>query len=132
MTSDQPSALAQDFFQKCFRGDAAAAVELLDPAATYRVPGSHRLAGTFEGPEAVARHVEELLRQTHHTLDVLQWEDWMTGVNNLAGLVSIRVQRHGVIDTFRAILLVGMSQAGRIKRIEMFFSDQAEADRFFA
>lgn len=132
MTIDRSNAVAQDFFQKCFRGDIASAIELLDPNVTYRVPGSHRLAGTFLGPHAVARHVEELLRETHHTLDVLQWEDWMIGVNNLAALVNIRVQRHGIIDSFRTILLVGMSPGGRIKRIEMFVSDQVEAERFFA
>ncbi len=72
MTIDKPSAVVQEFFQKCFRGDISTAVEVLDPKVIFRVPGSHLLAGTFEGPQAVAGHVEELLRQTHHTLDVLQ------------------------------------------------------------
>jgi len=131
VTSDKPSAVAQDFFQRCFRGDLSSAEELLDPTATFRVPGSHRLAGTFEGPQAVARHVEELLRQTHHTLDVLKWEDWMIGFNNLAALVSMRAQRHGAIDTFRAIFLITRSQDDKIRKVEVFFSDQAEVERFF-
>jgi ketosteroid isomerase-like protein len=131
MAIDKPSAVAQDFFQKCFRGEISAAIEVLDPKVTYRVPGGHRLAGTFEGPQAVARHVEELLRQTHHTVDVLQWEDWMIGLNTLAGLVRMRAQRRGVIDTFRAIFLVAMSNDGKIKQIEVFFSDQSEVERFF-
>ena len=131
MTSDSASAVAQDFFQKCFRGDISSAVELLDPKVTYRVPGSHRLAGTFEGPEAVAGHVRELLSETRHTVDVLQWEDWMVGVNNLAALVDMRVQRHGAIDTIRAIFLIAMSLDDKIRRIEVFFGDQAQVERFF-
>ena len=131
MTSEKASAIAQEFFQKCFHGDVSSAVELLDPKVTYRVPGSHRLAGTFEGPEAVAEHLEELLRETHHTVDVLQWEDWMIGVNNLAALVHLRAQRQGVIDTVRAIFLIGMSKEDKIRRIEVFFSDQAQIERFF-
>lgn len=131
MTLDNPSAVAQDFLQKCFRGDFSAAAELLDPKVTYRVPGSHRLAGTFEGPQEVAGHFEELLRQTHHTMNVLQWEDWMIGVNNLAGLVNMRVQRDGAIDTFKAIFLITMSRDDKIMEIEVFFSSQAEVERFF-
>ena len=131
MTSDKPSAVAQDFLQKCFDGDISSAVELLDPGATYRVSGSHRLAGTFEGPQAVARHVRELLRETHHTVDVLKWEDWMIGVNNIAGLVNMRAQRLGAIDTFRVIFFINISEGDKIRRVELFFSDQAEVDRFF-
>ncbi|HXX90965.1 MAG TPA: hypothetical protein VEI83_12175 [Acidimicrobiales bacterium] len=131
MIIDKPSAVAEDFFQKCFRGDISAAVELLDPKVSYRVPGSHRLAGTFEGAQAVTGHIEELLRQTHHAVDVLQWEDWMIGINNVAGLVNTRVQRGAVIDTFRAVFLVTMSRDDKIRRIEVFFGDQAEVDRFF-
>lgn len=131
MTVGIPSAVAQDFFEKCFRGDISSAVELLDPEVTYRVPGSHQLAGTFEDPRAVASHVGELLQQTQHSVDVLQWEDWMIGVNNLAGLVNLRVQRHGAIDTFTGIFLVTMSKDDKITRIELFFRDQAEVERFF-
>ena len=132
VTTDKPSVVAQSFFQKCFRGDIAAAVEALDSKVTYRVPGSHQLAGTFEGPEAVAGHVENLLRQTHNTVDVIQWEDWMIGENNLAGLVNLRVQRNRAISTFRAIFLITMSRDEKILSIEVFFNDQAEVERFFA
>ncbi len=131
MTTDDRSAVAQEFFQRCFRGDVSAAVGLLDPKVRYRVPGSHRLAGTFEGPPSVTGHLEELLRETHHSVDVLQWEDWMTGVNNLAGLVTIRVQRDEILDTLKAIFLITMSEEAKIRSIEVFFSDQAEVERFF-
>lgn len=132
MTVDKRSGVAQDFLQRCFRGDISTAVELLDPKVIYRVPGSHRLAGTFEGPRAVAGHVEELLRETHHTVDVLQWEDWMVGVNNLAGLVNVRVQRDGAIGTVRAIFLLELSGGDKIIRIEVFFGNQAEVERLFS
>jgi len=128
---DRSSAVAQDFFEKCFHGDVAAAAELLDPKVSFHVPGSHQLAGTFEGPQAVTEHVEELLQQTHHSVDVLQWEDWMVGVNDLAGLVKLRVQREGSIGIVRAVFLLAMSREGRIKRIELFFSNLAEVERLF-
>ena len=131
MTIDRRSAVAEDFFLKCFSGEISEAVDLLDPNVTYQVPGSHRLAGNFDGPQEVAAHVEELLRETHRSVDVLKWEDWMIGVNNVACLVNIRVQRHGIIDTLRAILLTTMSSDDKIRRIEVFFSDQAEVERFF-
>jgi len=131
VTIDNRSTVVQEFFQKCFQGDLSSAVELLDPNVTYRVPGSHRLAGTFEGPKAVTGHLEQLLIETHHTVDVLQWEDWMIGVNNLAALVDLRAQRHGAIDTVRAIFLVAMSKDDKVRRIEVFFSDQAMVERFF-
>jgi ketosteroid isomerase-like protein len=131
VTSDTPSAVAQDFFQKCFRGHISSAVGLLDPEVTYRVPGSHELAGTFEGPSEVASHVEKLLRMTSTTVDVLQWEDWLIGVDNLAGLVRLRLHRHGTIETIRAIFLVTMSGDAKITRIETFFADQAKVERFF-
>ncbi len=128
---DKQSALAQDFFERIFRGDVSGATELLDPTVSYRVAGSHRLAGTFEGPQEVTGPFEELLRQTHNTVNVLQWEDWMIGANNLAGLVDMRVQRDGAIGTLRAIFLVSMSRDDKIRRIEVFFSSQAEVERFF-
>jgi ketosteroid isomerase-like protein len=132
VTTDKQSAVAQAFFQRLFRGDIATAVEDLDPKVTYKVPGSHQLAGTFKGPEAVAGHVQNLLRETHNTLDVIQWEDWMIGENDLAGLVRFRVQRNRAISTFRAIFLVTMSSDDKISSIEVFFDNQAEVERFFA
>jgi len=131
VTSDMPSAVAQDFFQRCFRGHVSSAVELLDPRVTYRVPGSHELAGTFEGPQEVASHVERFLRMTSSPVDVLQWEDWMIGVNNLAGLVKVRAQRQGMVETIRAIFLVTMSAHATISGVELFFDDQARVERFF-
>jgi ketosteroid isomerase-like protein len=131
VTTDSHKAAAQDFFQKCFRGDLSSASEHLDPRVIYRVPGSHRLAGVFEGPEAVTRHVEELLRETHHTVDVLQWEDWMVGVNHLAALITLSARRQRVIGTFRAVFLVAVSDHDTIERIDVFFADQQEVERFF-
>jgi ketosteroid isomerase-like protein len=125
------SDVVQDFFQRCFHGDLSKAVELLDPNVVYRVPGEHPLAGTFEGAAAVSAHIGQLLRETHHTVDALKWEDWMVGLDHLAGLVKLRAERHGVMDTLRAIFLVTMTSEGRIGGIELFFSDQAEVARFF-
>ena len=132
MIDDKSSGVAQDFFQKCFRGDISAAVELLDPKVSYRVPGSGRLAGTYEGPQAVSEHVQTLLALTDSRVNVLKWEDWMVGVNHLAGLVEFGVQRGAALNHVRAVLLIEMSNENTIRRIEVFFSNQANVDRFFA
>lgn len=132
MKSDSRIAAAQDFFQKSFRGDISSAMELLEEDVSYYVPGSHQLSGHFEGREQTARHLTELLRLTKGTVNVLQWEDWLAGVSHVAALTRIRIQRQGALHTFTCIYLLGMSEAGKVSRIEMFFSDQAAFERFFS
>lgn len=129
---EKSSGVAQDFFAKCFGGDVAAAAALLDPEVTYRVPGTSRIAGTFKGPQAVIEHVHELMAMTDNTVNVVQWVDWMIGVNHLAGLVDFGLQRGASLNRVRAILLVEMSAEDLIRHIEVFFSNQANVDRFFA
>ncbi|MGH9029135.1 MAG: hypothetical protein ACRDV4_05920 [Acidimicrobiales bacterium] len=129
MTGEKQIAIAQEFFQKSFRNEMTSAVELLAPDVTYHVAGLHRLAGTFEGPAAVCEHVGEFLRLTNNTVNILQWEDWMIGVNYLAALVRMRFQREGSIHTFRAIYLMSMSPADKIHRIELFFEDESAVVR---
>lgn len=131
MPTEQSTEVVHAFFDECFRGLIAPAIERLDPNVVYCVPGSHPLAGSFAGPQAVARHVADLLQLTRRMIDVLKWEDWMIGVNYLSALVDIRVQRPGIVDTLRIVFLVTMSDDDRITGIEVFFSDPAEADRFF-
>lgn len=132
MASDTRIATTQEFFQRSFQGDASAAVELLDENVTYHVPGSHQLAGQFEGREAVAQHLGTLHRVTSGTVDVLQWEDWMLGVNHVAVLGHMSVQHRGAVHPFRAIFLVTIAEDSKIRRIEVFFADQAAAERFFS
>ena len=110
----------QEFFQKCFHGSLAEAVELLDPEVTYQVPGSHQVAGTFEGPESVAEHVANLLKITCGTVDVTQWEDWLVGLDNIGAVVQMRLQKTSRIYNFRSVYLVKMSQAGKIPQDRPF------------
>jgi ketosteroid isomerase-like protein len=132
MTSDMRVEAAQEFFQKSFRGEVSSAIELLDEKVSYHVPGSHQASGLFEGPEAVAEHLGKLLRLTNRTVNVLQWEDWMVGVNHVAALAHMRVQSRGAVYTFRAVYLIAMTDDAKIRRIEIFFDDQAAAERFFS
>ncbi len=122
----------EEFFQKCFRGEIEQAVALLDPEVTYDVSGSHPRAGRFRGPAEVAKHMSDLLEVTHGTLNVLRWEDWMVGVNHLAVLLDLRLQRTGTVHTTRVIVLVGMSNEDRIRSVEVFFADPVAADRVFS
>jgi ketosteroid isomerase-like protein len=132
MTSDTRIAAAQEFFQRSFHGDVSSAMELLDEKVTYHVPGVHQLSGNFEGPEAVAQHLARLLQLTNGTVNVLQWEDWMLGVNHVAALNRMSVQHRGAVQSFRSVFVVEVAEGAKIRRIDIFFADQAQADRFFS
>jgi ketosteroid isomerase-like protein len=132
---DSRVTVAQKFFQKLFGGDFSAARDLLDPQVVDVVPGRHPPSGVFQGVEAVATHLSTFLQLTEDPVDVLEWEDWMAGVDNVAGLAKIHLQRLGQRHDFRVIFLVTVTEVhGRqqISRIESFYSDQAAFDRFFS
>jgi ketosteroid isomerase-like protein len=131
VTTQDQIPIVQSFFQKCFYGDLSEAVAMLDPRVTYHVPGSHKAAGTFEGPESVAEHVSNLLKMTCGTVDVTQWEDWMVGVDNIAALVAMRVQKSAQIYNFRSVYVVAITDEDKIRHIDLFFGDEAAVDRFF-
>jgi ketosteroid isomerase-like protein len=127
--------VAMEFFQKFFGGSVSAACDLLDPQVVDVVPGSHPLSGVFQGVQAVEAHLSTFLRLTEDPIDVLQWEDWMAGVDNVAGLAKIHLQREGQQHDFRVIFLLSVTEDDgrhRISRIESFYSDQAAFDRFFS
>jgi ketosteroid isomerase-like protein len=132
---DSRVTLAEDFFQKFFGGNVSAACELLDPQVVDVVPGTHAASGVFQGAQAVAAHLSTFLRLTEDPIDVLKWEDWMAGIDNVAGLATIHLQREGQQHDFRVIFLVSVTEdkgLHRISRLESFYSDQAAFDRFFS
>jgi ketosteroid isomerase-like protein len=134
MTDSRVTAV-QDFFQKFFGGNVSAACDLLDPHVVDVVPGTHGPSGVFQGAQAVAEHLSTFLRLTEDPIDVLKWEDWMAGVDNVAALAKIHLQREGQQHDFRVIFLVAVTEHDgrhRISRIESFYSDQAAFDRFFS
>jgi ketosteroid isomerase-like protein len=132
---DPRVAVAQDFFQKFFGGNISAASELLDPQVVDVVPGTSASSGVFQGAQAVVAHLSAFLRLIEDPVDVLKWEDWMAGVDNVAGLAKIHLQRVGQRHDFRVIFLISVAEDDgrhRISRIESFYSDQAALDRFFS
>ena len=132
---DSRVTLAADFFQKFFGGDVSAACDLLDARVVEVVPGTNAASGVFKGVQAVAAHLSTFLRLTEDPIDVLEWEDWLAGVDNVAGLAKIHLQREGQQHDFRVIFLVSVTDDDgrqRISRIESFYSDQAAFDRFFS
>ncbi len=127
--------VAMEFFQKVLGGDVSAASDFLDPQVVEVVPGTHGPSGVFLGVGAVSAHISTFLRLTEDPIDVLQWEDWMAGIDNVAGLAKIHLQREGEQHDFRIIFLVSVSEnhgRQRISRIETFYSDQAAFERFFS
>ena len=132
---DSRVSVAEKFFQTFFGGDVSAACDLLDPEVVEVVPGTHPPSGVFRGVQAVAAHLSTFLRLTEVPIDVLEWEDWLAGVDNVAGLAKIDLQREGQQHDFRVIFLVSVTEHDgrhRISRIESFYSDQAAFDRFFS
>jgi hypothetical protein len=55
----------------------------------------------------------------------------MAGLNHVAALAHMSVQRPGAVHTLRAVYLIEMTDDAKIRRIEMFFDDQAAVERFF-
>ena len=132
MTNDARIAAALEFFQRSFHGEVSSAVELLAENVSYHVPGSHPLSGHFEGREAVAEHIGKLRQLTNRAVDVLQWEDWMAGINHVAGLAKMRMEGRGAVLTVRALFLIANTEDAKISRIDMFFDDMATLERFFS
>jgi ketosteroid isomerase-like protein len=133
--TDSRVTVAADFFRNLFGGNVAAACDLLDPQVVDVVPGAHGPSGVFQGVQAVAAHLSTFLQLTEDPIDVLEWEDWMVGVDNVAGLAKIHLQREGQQHDFRVIFLVSVTEGSaprRISRIESFYSDQAAFERFFS
>ncbi len=133
--TDSRVTVAADFFRDLFGGNVAAARDLLDPQVVDVVPGAHGPSGVIQGVQAVAAHLSTFLQLTEVPIDVLEWEDWMAGVDNVAGLAKIHLQRAGQQHDFRVIFLVSVTDGSgprRISRIESFFSDQAAFERFFS
>ena len=109
--------LVQTFFQRFFNGDVADAVALLDPAVAYCVPGLRTVGGTFVGRAAVAEHLERFLELTERPVDVLKWEDWLTGESNVAGVVRLELQRPGRLANTRQ--LVRKLRGGCLVEVEL-------------
>ncbi|MBV8462946.1 MAG: nuclear transport factor 2 family protein [Acidimicrobiales bacterium] len=132
MPTDSSIAVAQEFFAKYFAGDVTGAARLLDKDAVYRAPGRHEIAGVFRGVHQVTEHLSAFLELTGHAVDVLKWEDWLAGVNHVAGLASLHLQREGEFLTIRAVFVVTMSSEGLILEIDAFLNDPSQLDHFFA
>jgi ketosteroid isomerase-like protein len=127
--------VAENFFREAFGGNVSAACDLLDSHVVEVVPGTRSPSGVFQGVQAVAAHISTFLRLTEDPIDVVEWEDWMAGVDDVAGLAKIHLQREGQQHDFQVIFLVSVNEEDgrdRISRIESFYSDQAAFDRFFS
>jgi ketosteroid isomerase-like protein len=132
MTEDSRLRVTQEFFQQYFAGEVGRARELLDEHVVYRVPGAHRPSGDFVGIDAVTKHLSEFRSLLESPVDVLQWKDWMAGVDYVAGLASIHLQREGMNLDLELVIVVRVSDEGKLREIQAFFNDQADFDLLFA
>jgi ketosteroid isomerase-like protein len=106
-------------------------LELLSPEVTYRVGGSHPLAGTYHGPDEVTDHMRDVVDRTKDTFEALQWEDWLVGQDHIAALVRINAQGHGASFSARLIFLLGFDARNKVSEITILFEDPNAAERFF-
>jgi ketosteroid isomerase-like protein len=106
-------------------------VDLLSPEVTYRVGGSHPLAGTYHGPGEATDHMRDLVDRTKDTFEALQWEDWLVGQDHIAALVQVNAQGHGASFTTRLVFLLGFDGSNKVSEITVLFEDPNAADRFF-
>jgi ketosteroid isomerase-like protein len=123
---------ARRFFLSYSREQVDDVVQVLSPDVAYTVPGQNRFAGTFHGPDAVRQHIVELIDFSHGTFEVLKWVDWMVGETHVTALQYAQAQTEGVIYRGHHIYLLGFDQGDLLTAINVFFEDQAAADRFFA
>jgi ketosteroid isomerase-like protein len=123
-------AIAQQFLVLVGHRDVGEGIELLSPHATYTVPGSHALAGTFSGRDEIMRHLGTLFERTGGTLDAFKWEDWMLGEHHVAALANVHLNAKGQFYKARHLLLVRFDVHDKIEEITVFFEDQRSAERF--
>jgi ketosteroid isomerase-like protein len=105
--------------------------DLLSQEVTYRVRGSHALAGTFHGPDEVIAHVRQLVDRTDDTYDAFKWDDWLVGDYHVVALFRVHAHGHGAAYAGRILLLFGFDPAEKISQITVFFDDEGGAERFF-
>jgi ketosteroid isomerase-like protein len=121
---------AQEFLTHIGRGDLGRAVELLSANVTYRAQGHHAMAGTFHGPDEVARHISQFVERTRGTFETFKWEDWLVGEHNVMGLSDIHAQAEGRKYRGRTLTLVSFDSADKIDAVTVFFEDQDALNRF--
>jgi ketosteroid isomerase-like protein len=123
-------AIAQQFLMHVGRSPADRDMELLSPHVTYRVPGTHALAGVFSGREAIVGHLAALFERTDGSLDTFKWEDWLVGEQHVAALADVHIHMQGKRYKSRHLFLVGFDTDDKIVEIVVFFEDEHSAERF--
>jgi len=107
-----------------------ASVEL-SADATYHVPGSSSVAGTFTGRQEILTYFQRIFGFASGS-EALKWVDWMVGTNLVSALVDTHLQS-GLFEFKGQLLFVfSRSPLGGIAAIQLFLEDQARFDRFFA
>ena len=119
------------FFLAIADRDITTATTELAATATYHVPGTSFLAGTFAGRDEVVGRFQKLFELTSGS-EALKWVDWMVGTNCVSVLVQTFMQTRLSIFNGQHLFLVGFDSSGLIDEIRMFPEDQARIDRFLA
>jgi ketosteroid isomerase-like protein len=122
---------AQRFLLNIGHPNVDEAIAALSPSVAYRVPGTHRLAGTFTGREAVTRHLVELVEGTLGTFDAVKWDDWLEGSLHVAALAQIHAQKEGRLFSGRVLFLVKFDSSNLIDNVEVFVEDEQSFSYFF-
>jgi hypothetical protein len=111
------------------RSDVAGAVSLLSSTATYRVEGSHSLAGLFPADQ-IEEHLRAMIRRTSGTLDATKFDDWLIGDHYVGCVVEIKVQAARRRYSGHAVFLFKFDRDDLINKVNVFFEDAEAASRF--
>lgn len=131
MSEQDDLALLRRLYTAFGIGDTEELTRLLHPEVVHVVPGRHALAGTFHGPAEVLATLTGTVAATGGTLSTT-----VEGMHtNSAGQVIVTdrttASRAGrTLDASGAILFT--ITEGRISRIEEFYANPPEIERFWS
>ena len=107
----------------------AASVEL-SADATYPVPGSSSVAGTFTGRRDIVTYFQRVFGFASGS-EALKWIDWMVGTDLVSSLVETHLQSGLSEFEGQLLFVLSLNPFGGIATIRLFLEDQARFDRFF-
>jgi len=121
----------RQFLMALANRDAKSASAELSAAATYHVPGSSPVAGTFSGRRDIVTYFRRIFDFASGS-EALKWVDWMVGTDLVSALVETHLQSGLSEFEGRLLFVFSRDPLGGIAAIRLFLEDQARFDRFFA
>lgn len=124
------AALVRRIFAAFAERQGMALRDVFAPDASWRVPGTGTMAGTFEGREAIFRFLGRLPRETDGTYRS-ELVDVLASADRAAALYRATGERHGRTLDLEQVLLFRIED-GLVREVLALPSDPAAFDAFWA